>query len=263
MSMRVAFLVGHRPSSASVLHAIVAGMRKAGGDANVYESPYEPALLRADVVALRGLDLAALAAARWLEQAGVRCCNTVAATTLARDKAATEQALRAADVPRPRTVTVPRWNDVRSLASAGPVVVKPYAGSRGAGVVDGDSLPEREPFTGPFVVQERVDGDGLDRKLYVVGETVRGVLRTWPPRTLADKRGTAFVPSDDERELALLTGRALGLELFGVDVLYGAAGPVVVDVNAFPGYKGVPDAASLLLHYLTSSAAQLGVACAS
>lgn len=59
MSMRVAFLVGHQPSSATVLHAIPAGMPKAGGDANVYESPYEPALLRADVVALRGLDLAA------------------------------------------------------------------------------------------------------------------------------------------------------------------------------------------------------------
>jgi len=141
--------------------------------------------------------------------------------------------------------------------------VKPYAGSRGVGVVDGVSLPEREPFPGPFVVQERVDGDGLDRKLYVVGETVRGVLRAWPPRTLADKRGTAFVPSDDERQLALLTGRALGLELFGVDVLYGAAGPVVVDVNAFPGFKGVPDAASLLQHYLTKRVTHREVACAS
>lgn len=152
---------------------------------------------------------------------------------------------------------------MRSLATSMSIVVKPYAGSRGAGVIDADSLPENEPFPGPFVVQERVDGDGLDRKLYVVGATVRGVLRARPPRTLADKRGTAFVPSDDERELALLTGRALGLKRFGVDVLHGAAGPVVIDVNAFPGYKGVPDAASLLLHYLTSSAARREVACAS
>jgi len=263
MSVHVAFLVGATPSSASVLHAIAAELRAAGGEVTLHESPYEPALLRAHVVGLRGLDLATLDAASWLETLGGRCCNTVAATALARDKTATEKALGVGGVPRPPTVTVGSWAAVCSLASAGPVVVKPFAGSRGAGVVDGGSLPKREPFPGPFVVQDRVDGDGLDRKLYVVGETVRGVFRKWPPRTLADKRGTPFDPNEEERELALATGRALGLELYGVDVLYDCDGPVVVDVNAFPGYKGVPDAAGLLVRHLTQAARQQEVACAS
>ncbi len=267
MSVHVAFLVGASPSSASVLHAIAAELRAAGGEATLHESPYEPELLRAHVVGLRGLDLATLGTARRLETLGGRCCNTVAATALARDKTATENALRAGNVPRPITVTLASWEEVRSLAAAGPVVVKPFAGSRGAGVVGGGagggSLPKREPFPGPFVVQDRVDGDGIDRKLYVVGETVRGVLREWPPQTLADKRGTPFEPNEKERGLALATGQALGLELYGVDVLYGRDGPVVVDVNAFPGYKGVPDAAGLLVRHLTQAARQREVACAS
>lgn len=262
MSLHVAFLIGRPPSSASVLHGIIAALRAAGGDASLHASPYEPELLRAQLVALRGLDLATLDGARRLEKLGIRCCNTVAATAIARDKTATERALCAGDVPRPRTVTLKSWDKVRSLAAARPVVVKPYDGSRGAGVVDGGSLPKHEPFPGPFVVQERVGTDGFDRKLYVVGDIVRGVLREWPPRTLAGKLGTRFEPNEEQRELALTTGRALGLELFGVDVLNGRDGPVVVDVNAFPGYKGVPGAAALLVRYL-ADAGQREVACAS
>lgn len=35
-----------------------------------------------------------------------------------------------------------------------------------------------------------------------------------------------------------------GLDLYGVDVLLGPDGPVVVDINDFPSFRQVPDAVS-------------------
>ena len=44
------------------------------------------------------------------------------------------------------------------------------------------------------------------------------------------------------REAASLCGQVLGLELYGVDFLVAGDAFFVVDVNALPGYKGVPQA---------------------
>jgi ribosomal protein S6--L-glutamate ligase len=52
--------------------------------------------------------------------------------------------------------------------------------------------------------------------------------------------------SDEIRRIALATGEACGLALFGLDVIESPRGPYVVDVNYFPGYKGVPDVAPLI-----------------
>jgi ribosomal protein S6--L-glutamate ligase len=59
------------------------------------------------------------------------------------------------------------------------------------------------------------------------------------------------VPVEPEvRDAALKTGRALGLGLYGLDVIESSDGPYVVDVNYFPGYKGVPDAGALIADYI-------------
>ena len=44
------------------------------------------------------------------------------------------------------------------------------------------------------------------------------------------------------RELALGCARQLGLRLAAVAALEAPGGPVVVDVEAFPDYAGVPEA---------------------
>ena len=60
--------------------------------------------------------------------------------------------------------------------------------------------------------------------------------------------------SEEVREIALRCGRVFGLGLFGLDLIEGPDGPVVVDVNYFPGYKGVPEAAPLIADYITDYA---------
>jgi glutathione synthase/RimK-type ligase-like ATP-grasp enzyme len=60
--------------------------------------------------------------------------------------------------------------------------------------------------------------------------------------------------SEEVRRIALCCGRVFGLGLFGVDIIEGPDGPVIVDVNSFPGYKGVPNAAPLIADYIADHA---------
>ena len=69
--------------------------------------------------------------------------------------------------------------------------------------------------------------------------------------------GRPVAVDPEVRAVALRVGRALGLELFGLDVIESPGGPVVVDVNYFPGYKGVPDAGALIGEHLAARAREL------
>lgn len=45
--------------------------------------------------------------------------------------------------------------------------------------------------------------------------------------------------TDREREAAVLAAQTLGLRVSGVDMLRGAGGPLVIEVNSSPGLQGV------------------------
>jgi ribosomal protein S6--L-glutamate ligase len=60
--------------------------------------------------------------------------------------------------------------------------------------------------------------------------------------------------SEEVREIALRCGRLFGLGLYGVDLVEGPDGPVVVDVNYFPSYIGVEEAAPLIAAYIADYA---------
>ena len=56
--------------------------------------------------------------------------------------------------------------------------------------------------------------------------------------------------AEDLGDLALRCGQAFGLGLYGMDLVETPSGPQVVDVNYFPGYKGVPDVAPRIAAYV-------------
>ena len=260
MTPIIGFLLGQAPSAASVLPEVIWRLRQRGADVafRLYQDqePLPAALREADVVALRALGLTELRTLGRLDGGGVRYCNTVPATAMARDKAAAAAALDVAGVPVPRTRLVEDWTEARALAWERSVVVKAVYGSRGAGVLLGgrEGLPELAPFAGPYLIQDRLDHLGPDRKVFAIGNHVSGVLRPWPPSSLADKWGQAFDPAPEEVAVATAAGVAMGLEIYGVDLVPTAEGPVVVDVNAFPGFKGVGAAAPALADHLLTLA---------
>lgn len=157
----------------------------------------------------------------------------------------------------PPSVTVEAWAEVRQMAGTEHVVVKALAGpGRGATVVAGNgaTLPAEPPFPGPYLVEPRLATDGTDRKLYVAGDQVRGLLK---PSTLEHPHttsGTPFQPDAALTELALETARVVGGHLLGVDVIATPNGPVVVDVNGFPGFRGVKDAPALVATHIREHA---------
>ena len=257
MTPSIAFVLGRLAGSASVLHEVQARLRDAGVTVTVTVATVEdrdmlPDAWAADLLVLKDLGLVPLAA---LAARGLPCCNDAGATARSLDKPAVGRRLRAAGVPAPDEVVLNDWSEVRRAAAGGPVVVKPRTGTQGQGVLLLDGPAPRTPAAaGPWLVQTRVQGDGLDRKLYVVGDAVDLVLRTWP--TPPDRSGRAAEVEPALRAVALRTAAALDLEVCGVDVLVTPDGPVVVDVNAWPGFKGVAGAAERLSAHLL---ARIGV----
>ena len=213
-------------------------------------------LFDVDLVVQRGLDPRALAAIGRLEEAGIRCCNPVAAVRAVQDRLVLTRTLVAAGLPTPAASAVCTWADAVTAAGGAAVAVKARDGRRGrsAGAVlapDG-RLPAMAPFDGPYLVQDFVTGAGREHKLYVAGRDVRVLLAP-------ASRPLGYEPAEPPEapalvDLALRTGRALGLQIYGVDVLMGADGPHIVDVNAFPGFRRVPDAARLVAGAVTDIA---------
>ena len=66
---------------------------------------------------------------------------------------------------------------------------------------------------------------------------------------------TALTPEIED--IARRCGRAFGLELYGLDVAEDPElGPRVIDVNYFPGYRGVPRAAERMTEYIARAVRQ-------
>lgn len=180
------------------------------------------------------------------------CVNGPAAIALTQDKPAALARLAASGVPVPPTAVVSRHapSDLAGL-SGERFVVKPVQGAAGRGVGVGWTLEEAAAraaafadLSGPALVQPQLGG-GVDRRLFLVdGELVAAMERRPDPE---DGRGsllygataTSIAPSDDELRLARRAADALALDVAGVDLLVTDDGPLVLEVNACPGLKGI------------------------
>jgi ribosomal protein S6--L-glutamate ligase len=204
----------------------------------------------------RGLRPASLAALGFLERAGLCCVNPVAAVRLVEDRARLVERLASAGLPVPRTERVSTWAEAADRAQAGAGVVKRVDGriGRGTGIatIRPDDPRREPPFPGPYIIQEGLETDGIDRKLFVAGTEIRGLLKRWPRRDPSSSR--SFDPEPGLAGLASAVGSELGLSIFGLDVVLGVGRPKIVDVNAFPSFENVPGAASLIAGHIAGLA---------
>jgi ribosomal protein S6--L-glutamate ligase len=131
-----------------------------------------------------------------------------------------------------------------------PLIVKTARGSRGAGLwsVEPGELPALAATLpeGPYLLMERVPHAGDDLKVFVAGKWMTATERPFPAASYADKLGRPAPLPSSVAEVAREAGRLLGLDCFGCDFVKGPDGWVLVDVNAFPGYKGAIGAAEAL-----------------
>jgi ribosomal protein S6--L-glutamate ligase len=209
-----------------------------------------------DLYVLKSHTELTLSLAGALHALGAQTLNPYPNCAAAQDKIVASRLLRAAGIPTPRSWTTAAPSLLRQLLSRGPLIVKPHRGHRGVGIrvlrreEDIASLPVHES---PVLVQEFVEGTGEDLKVYVVGDRVFAVRKPFSKDSFT-RPGRPVEPGDDVREIALRCGRAFGLGLFGLDVIESSRGPLVIDVNYFPGYKGIDGVAPLIADYIAAFA---------
>jgi len=198
-----------------------------------------------------GSDLA-LSLGGALHALGAATLNPYPTVAMMRNKIIVTRVLQAAGVPTPDTYVTTRPNDLVSLLESGPLIVKPYRGSRGEGIRIVRHRRELFdlPSDGPILAQRYEEPDGRDLKIFCIGGKLFGVRRIWPLRTYQDKVGDPFPLTPDLRDIARSCGRAFGIDLYGLDVVLSSGRPYVVDVNKFGSYMGVPDASRLLADYI-------------
>jgi ribosomal protein S6--L-glutamate ligase len=132
-----------------------------------------------------------------------------------------------------------------------PLIIKPYQGRRNEGIVivqNAAELAMLAPPSAPMLVQEYLRGYQEEIKVTVIGEHVFGVRLVRRADGMLTRCPCSI--SNDVRQVALKCGRVFGVGLYGMDVLVGEGGPVVIDLDYFPSYKGVPNAAPLIAEYI-------------
>ena len=213
---------------------------------------------RHDLYVLKGRTKLALSYAGILELQGARVLNPYAACATILDKLVATARLRRAGIPVPRSWAAADKASLAEIAAGAgfPLIVKPFdgIGSRGITVIrDMDGLAAVRLTDEPVLVQEYVDGCTRRYKIHCVGERV---FATWKPFSLGgvhDHSQPCDV-GDEVRDLARRCGRLFGLGLYGLDVLFGPGGPVVVDLNSFPGYGDLPGIGTVLADYIEAYA---------
>lgn len=250
--MKITFLLARRvPDRPSpIMSGVFAALTAAGHqvDGWIPEDrclPVDRVAINSDRYVLKSHTEHALSYAAALRDAGADIHNDLGACLLAQDKVTAVRRLRSIDVPAPGTWLVSDPLQAANLLQAGPLILKPNRGHRGADVhrvVNRQDLAGVPSGIGPYVAQRFVPGPGEDLKVYVAGDRVWAVRKPFDPLSFT-RYGRPVAVSLEVAAIAQRVRRGFGLELFGIDVIESPDGPVVVDVNYFPGYKGCPDPA--------------------
>lgn len=194
---------------------------------------------------------------RQLELQGIYTPISSIAITRSRDKLRSMQLLARAGVGVPKTVFARAVADVGELIDeigGAPVIIKLARGTHGNGVVLADTKKTAKSVLQAFYVMDGGDGTnillqefvkesaGTDIRAFVVGGKV---IASMQRQSLDDDfrsnlhqggSGTAIKLTDVERKAAIKAAKAMGLTICGVDMMRSHKGPMILEVNASPGF---------------------------
>ncbi len=199
------------------------------------------------------------ALARQFESMGVYTINSSAAISQSRDKLFSLQLLLKNGIGIPTTGFANSPMDTGELidmVGGAPLIVKLLEGTQGKGVVLAETRKAAESVINAFtslqanlLVQEFIkEADGKDLRCFVIdGKVVASIQREAAPgefRANIHMGGTATIVkiTPEERRLAVLSAKTLGLKVAGVDIIRSKKGPLLLEVNSSPGLEGIETA---------------------
>lgn len=190
---------------------------------------------------------------RQFEMQNVFTTTTSIALSRSRDKLRSIQLLAKSGIGIPKTVFAREtadFDDVLEQIGGAPVIIKVARGTHGNGVVLAETRKAAKAVMQAFyvegvsfLVQEFIEESaGTDIRAFVVnGKVVASMER----QSLDDDfrsnlhqggAGKAIKLTEDERKTAQRAAKAMGLPICGVDMMRSARGPLVLEVNASPGF---------------------------
>ncbi len=215
---------------------------------------------------------------RQLEMQGIYTVSSSIAISRSRDKLRSMQLLAKAGVDIPKTVFSRNSIDIDGLIDkigGTPVIIKLARGTHGNGVVLAETKKAAKSVLQAFylqnedgtniLVQEYVEESaGTDIRAFVVGGRVVASMKR---QSLDDEfrsnlhkggQGTVVKLTDEERKMAIKAAKAMGLNVAGVDMMRSKRGPLVLEVNASPGF-GIEkvtgrDVATPIIEYVEQNA---------
>jgi ribosomal protein S6--L-glutamate ligase len=193
---------------------------------------------------------------RQLEMQGIYTVSSSIAINRSRDKLRSMQLLAKAGVDIPKTVFSRNSTDIDDLLDklgGTPVIIKLARGTHGNGVVLAESKKAAKSVLQAFylsnedgtnvLLQEFVEESaGTDIRAFVVGGRVVASMKR---QSLDDDfrsnlhkggEGTVVKLTDEERKMAIKAAKAMGLNVAGVDMMRSSRGPLILEVNASPGF---------------------------
>jgi len=155
-------------------------------------------------------------------------------------------------IPVPRTVATESIKEaLKAFAElGGDVVVKPLFGSRGIGAtrvvaseIASTAFKAITFHHGVIYSQEFVPHGYSDIRAFVVDGRViaamRRVSESWKTNYSQGAKPSPIELTPELEELAFKASTSVCCKSAGVDILEGPKGPVIVDVNSQPGWKGL------------------------
>lgn len=187
-----------------------------------------------------------------LERLGLPIINPPLAIERAVNKYCSLTLFQENGLPVPRTAVTESPDEAlkcfRELG--GDVVVKPLFGSRGVGAtrITNPDIATRVFLTisfyhGVLYLQEFIPHGGSDIRAFVIGDRVAAAMRrmstNWKTNVSMGAKPVSLNLSGELESLAVKAAKVIGCKVTGVDIIEGPEGPVVIELNSQPGWKGL------------------------
>ena len=214
------------------------------------------------------------AVVRQFQEMDVFCANTAHGIINSRDKLRSLQILSRHHIGIPRTTFVRDKKDVIPAierVGGAPVVIKLIEGTQGIGVLLAETMQAAESIIELLQSQKQnvlvqkfvAESKGKDIRAFVVGDRVVAAMRRVAQgqefRSNVHRGGVAEAVELDDvyKETAVRSAQILGLRVAGVDMLEGATGPQIMEVNSSPGLEGIEtctglDVAGAVIDYISA-----------